>query len=135
MKLNREQNDSSIKYIEDVLENWEQWQTHHSKLTKAMKDLISFAKELTIDIERLRAEVSVKRKLLDKCVDLEDKIKADTVRKMRDRFSSLLSEEYRKYTPEGADQYFKNGAYMMRAIADRLIIVIAKEMLEDNNND
>lgn len=55
---------------------------------------------------------------------------ADTVRKMRDRFSSLLSEEYRKYTPEGADQYFKNGAYMMRAIADRLIILIAKEMLE-----
>ena len=58
---------------------------------------------------------------------------ADTVRKMQERFSSLLSEEYRKYTPEGADQYFKNGAYMMRAIADRLIILIAKEMLEGEN--
>lgn len=68
MELNREQSDSSIKYIEDVLENWEQWQTHHSKLTNAMKDLISLANKLTEENERLRAKgewISVKDRMPD----------------------------------------------------------------------
>ena len=41
--------------------------------------------ELTEENARLRAEVSVKKKLLDKCVSIEDKVRADTVRKMKDR--------------------------------------------------
>lgn len=57
-------------------------------------------------------------------------LRADTVRKMQERFSTLLEKEYKQYTPEGADHYFKNGSYMMWGVAERAMHQIAKEMLE-----
>lgn len=46
-------------------------------------------KELTEENERLKSEVSVKKKLLDKCVDPEDRVRADTVK----RFAERLKKE------------------------------------------
>jgi hypothetical protein len=57
--------------------------------------------------------------------------RADTVKKMQERFSNLLEKEYKQYTPDGADHYFKNGSHMMWSIADRVFNQIAKEILED----
>ena len=77
-------------------------------------DALSLIKELTEENERLRAEVSVKKKLLDKCVDLEDRVKADTVRKMQERLN---------------DTKFKfDGTYYIYA---ENVDQIAKEMLEE----
>ena len=42
-------------------------------------------KQLNEENESLTAEVSVKKKLLDKCVDLEDRVRADTVREFAER--------------------------------------------------
>ena len=58
---------------------------------------------------------------------------ADTVKKMQESFSNLLEKEYKQYTPDGADHYFKNGSHMMWSIADRVFNQIAKEMLEGSN--
>lgn len=58
---------------------------------------LALIRELTEENERLRAEVSVKKKLLDKCEERFSSIKADTVRKMLQRIKedalsvSLLS--------------------------------------------
>lgn len=70
--------------------------------------------------ERLRAEVSVKKKLLDKCVDLEDKVKADTVRKMQERLKETLKKNY----PQRCGECF-----MER------VDQIAKEMLEGEKGE
>lgn len=73
--------------------------------------------ELTEENERLRAEVSVKKKLLDKCVDLEDKVKADTLREMQDRLTRCIGT----YTNK---DFVYVGAWFA------LIDQIAKEMVE-----
>jgi glucose-6-phosphate-specific signal transduction histidine kinase len=74
---------------------------------------LSLIKELTEENERLRAEVSVKKKLLDKCVDLEDKVKADTVRKMHSEIEARC---------------IKGGIYP--AFVARTIDQIAKEIID-----
>lgn len=73
-------------------------------------------KKLSEENERLRAEVSVKKKLLDKNVDIEDKVKADTVRKMQ----ALLNDTKFKF---GSDYY----------IYANNVDIIAKEMLEGDD--
>ncbi len=72
---------------------------------------------LTEENERLRAEVSVKKKLLDKCVDLEDKVKSDTVSELQTRFAI----HYGTYTDKD-----------MTPITEvfRLLDQIAKELME-----
>ena len=55
---------------------------------KQFEDCAEDRAKLTEENERLRAEVSVKKKLLDKCVDLEDNVRADTVRKMQERLKA-----------------------------------------------
>jgi hypothetical protein len=67
-------------------------------------------KRLTEENERLKAEVSVKKKLLDKCVDLEDRVKADTVREFAERLKAICWGEI--ISPSTIDR-------------------IAKEILED----
>lgn len=47
-------------------------------------------KRLTEENERLKAEVSVKKKLLDKCVDLEDRVKDDTVKRFAEKLEITL---------------------------------------------
>ena len=79
--------------------------------------LKDYIKELTKENERLRAEVSVKKKLLDKSVDLEDKVKADTVRKMQER----LGEHFVEHNE------VKYGGGLVHKVLDK----IAKEMTTD----
>lgn len=57
------------------------FETATNQILKTLKS--DFAKEN----ERLKSEVSVKKKLLDKCVDLEDRVKADTLNDMQTRFA------------------------------------------------
>ena len=80
-------------------------------------DALSLIKELTEENERLRAEVSVKKKLLYKCVDLEDRVKADTVRKMQERLKAKANE----------NETFPYGGYIHFDDIDP----IAKEMLTE----
>ena len=91
-----------------------------------MLDALSLIKELTKENERLRAEVSVKKKLLDKSVDLEDKVKADTVRKM------LEMVKRRAYTIGNS---YANGetVIIQYCISPQALDQIAKEMLEDGH--
>lgn len=90
------------------------------------------------EVERLQDEADrYKRYYFNHCFDelranVEADVRAETVRKMAEKFSSILEKEYRENTPEGADYYFKNGALMMWSIADRVFAQIAKEMLEDS---
>lgn len=74
--------------------------------------------ELREENERLRAEVSVKKKLLDKCVDLEDRVRADTVRKMQERLKKAFNFGH---------------TILEKSICD-IIDHIAKEMLEGKND-
>ena len=107
----------------------------------AVVDALSLINELTEENERLKSvEFTcgfVKPHKVLECPIFDEIVRAeaDTVREMKERFSSLLEKEYKEYTPEGADQYFKNGSYMMWSIADRVFHQIAKEMLEDRNEE
>lgn len=71
------------------------------------------------EIERLRAEVSVKKKLLDRCVDLEDRTRADNVSEIKTRFAM----NYGTYTDKD-----------MTPITEVFMLLdqIAKEMVEVN---
>lgn len=136
--LYREQSDSSIKYIEDVLENWEQWQTHHSKLTKAMKDLISFAKQLTDENERLRETTDNELRYTKELVETLHKVheeqvqkaKADTVRKIIEDIATLLEANWND---------IQHGAYWLTngcCIPLReLLKNVEKKYVEEENND
>ena len=137
----------SIKYIEDVLENWENWQSHHKALTKALRDALSLINELTEgkydiecsynslkkDNERLHASCT---ELERKCASLNDEIeslkdsnehlavflaeaKADTVQKMQER---IKAEKF---------HHKDFGDLVYLADIDR----IANEMLEGENDN
>jgi hypothetical protein len=80
-----------------------------------MRDALSLIKELTEENERLRAEVSVKKKLLDKCVDLEDKVKACTVKKMQEMVY------------EFADDLNTIDAYIIKEMIDQIAKVLIGE--------
>lgn len=76
MNLNEIQVKKSIDYIEDVLENWTMWQTHHYNLTQAMRDILSFVKELTTqnvqlrcDTKRLNKENEELRSIIDEAIE------------------------------------------------------------------
>ena len=64
----------------------------HSCWTELSNATLSLIRELTEDKKRLKAEVSVKKKLLDKCVSIEDKVRADTVRKMQERLKAAIDQ-------------------------------------------
>ena len=51
------------------------------------EDALDLIQKLTEKNKRLKAEVSVKRKLLTRCSNLVDSIKADTVQNMQTRFA------------------------------------------------
>lgn len=101
-------------------------------------------KELTEENERLRAEnealaisevkeCEISQMLVYRIRDKHPAVMAvisDIVNKMQERFLSLLEKEYKTYTPEGADHYFKNGSYMMWGIAERVFSQVANELLE-----
>lgn len=89
---------------------------------RLMRDAVSVIRELTEENGRLRAEVSVKKKLLDKCVDLEDKVRADTVKEMQNRIAQSIGT----YTKESYVY-----VYAWFALIDK----IAEEMLEGNNDN
>ena len=74
--------------------------------------------DMNAENERLRAEISVKKKLLDKSVEVEDKVKADTVRKMQERLLKRFGDD--------SNRVFSN--YNIHRYIDQ----IAKEMLEGN---
>ena len=82
---------------------------------------------LTEENERLRAEVSVKKKLLDKGVDLDDKVKADTVRKMQKRFAQAICDN----TYPDFDKAGKPINVWKATTGYDVLDQIAKEMLED----
>lgn len=82
-------------------------------------------KELTEENEKLRAEVSVKKKLLDKCVDLEDGVRADTVRKMQSAIKKYYSQP--RYQPTRKNP---NKHTMIEHLFN-VIDLTAKEILED----
>ena len=112
MELNRDQ---IVKALEHCINDATCEQCNLSPSTCHIEeDAIALIKELTEENERLRAEVSVKKKLLDKCVDLEDKVRADTVRKMQVEINKTLSA------------LCKGDVSEIRRIVDQ----IAKEMLE-----
>ena len=46
MEHNRENIKQNIEYLEYVLENWTNWQTHHTKLTQALRDTLALVKDL-----------------------------------------------------------------------------------------
>ena len=79
-----------------------------------MIDALALVRELAEDVKRLEAEVSVKKKLLDKCEERFSSIKADTVNKM--------------YI-EIKERCFKGGIYP--AFVARTIAEVAKELLEE----
>lgn len=109
------------KFSQDVawLKNYiKELTEENEKLTINMNAYGLTAKNLGEDNERLRAEVSVKKKLLDKCIDLEDKVRADTVRKMQER----LTLEF--------DRFHKSN-FMTPEVRQWIINQIAKEMLEE----
>ena len=87
-----------------------------------MRDAASVIRELAEENGRLRAEVSVKKKLLDKCIDLEDKVRADTVMEMQNRIAQSIGT----YTKESYVY-----VYAWFALIDK----IAEEMLEGNNDN
>ena len=76
MERNRKQIEKSIDYVEDVLENWTMWQTHHNNLTQVMRDVLSLIKELTEENERLRKNLETfkgKQKSLQKQIEVLSK--------------------------------------------------------------
>ena len=86
MELNKQQIEKSINYVEDVLENWTMWQTHHNNLTQAMRDILSLVKELTEENERLR---EICKPPIARNIDiLKANTKIDTVRKMQERLKA-----------------------------------------------
>ena len=46
MEHNRENIKQNIEYLEYVLNNWTNWQTHHMKLTQALRDTLALVKDL-----------------------------------------------------------------------------------------
>lgn len=56
MELNREQIEKSKDYVEDVLKNWALWQTHHSKLTQSMRDMLVLIEVYEQEIKELTEE-------------------------------------------------------------------------------
>lgn len=60
MELKKQQIEKSIDYVEDVLENWTMWQTHHNNLTQAMRDILSCVKELTANVAKWEEECDLR---------------------------------------------------------------------------
>ena len=126
-ELNREQ---IIKALENWVKNYDGNALDFTILCNALALITSqeqMIKELGEENDRLMRE----KKAL-KCVvaTARTQAKADTVRKMQERFTILLKKEFDKNTPEDASFYFKNGSIMMWGIANRVFAQIAKEMLE-----
>ena len=131
--------EEAIKHARDTAENrtdlCEECRAEHEQLAEWLEELVRLREEN----ERLKSvEFTcgfIKPHKVLECPIFDEivKAKADTVREMQERFSSLLEEEYRTYTPEGASDFFKNGSYMMWTIAERVLSQIAKEILEDND--
>lgn len=98
------------------------------------RNALSLIKELTEENERLRGCVMSEEQVRNIANETIQQgifiIKADTVRKMQERFLKLLEKEHRLYTPEDADYMFKNGSIMMWSVAERVFRQIAKEMEE-----
>lgn len=70
MELNCEQIEQSKDYIEDVLKNWALWQTHHSKLTQSMRDILVLIEVYEQKIKELTKE---NESLLARNFDLSEK--------------------------------------------------------------
>ena len=82
---------NSLSLIKELTQANEQLGESYEHLEKTKDELLAERSRLTEENERLRAEVSVKKKLLDKCVDLEDKVRADTVRAFAERLKKYYS--------------------------------------------
>lgn len=147
MELNREQIEKSKDYVEDVLKNWALWQTHHSKLTQSMRDMLVLIevyeqkiKELTKENEELRVENkllesqyetmydSVENTLRAEIADCgtsckwcENKVKADTVEKL---LECAIENAVCKDNDDGTERLF---------ISIPKLREIAKQMSEGNN--
>ena len=84
----------TIDYLEGILDNWGAWQSHHIKLSRALRDTINLVKELTTENERY------KRYYLNHEYDkMEADIKACTVKEMQLRLAEKMIDniEGRKF--------------------------------------
>ncbi|MBR2388260.1 MAG: hypothetical protein IKB02_05775 [Clostridia bacterium] len=124
------QQDEQIFQLENRLKECENGYagTLHLESCK-LHDAEEKVKELTEENERLKSEVSVKKKLLDKCVDLEDRVRADTVREMQERFKELMGNEYTSCGFCNAEGYWSVNT--VRNNIDR----IADEILNENTEE
>ena len=82
MKPNREQIINTLKSINSN-STWCILSSNGEWLEVSFLDIVDLVMELVAENERLKAEVSVKKKLLDKCVSIEDKARADIVHRMQ----------------------------------------------------
>lgn len=69
------EHNESIKYIEDVLKNWEQWQTHHKILMKS--DALSIITELTENNEYLKTQLTATEAMLSEYRSENERLKED----------------------------------------------------------
>ena len=119
--------EQTVKDLQEVVDNYSgSWQRFN-----VLDNALALIKELTEENEQWRNDWERNQSQWEEAYE---KIETDTVKKMQERFSSLLEKEYKQYTPDGADHYFKNGSHMMWSIADRVFNQIAKEILEEANN-
>lgn len=122
MELNREQ---VIKDLQEIVDNYSgSWQRFN-----VLDNALTLIKELTEENSRCVVfrgeEGSLKINLPEELLGHPDPVgdkgicgcykqcQAGTVKKMQESFSNLLEKEYKQYTPDGADHYFKNGSHMM----------------------
>ena len=71
------EHNESIKYIEDVLKNWEQWQTHHKILMKSLRDALSIITELTENNEYLKTQLTATEAMLSEYRSENERLKED----------------------------------------------------------
>ena len=85
------EHNESINYIEDVLENWEKWQTHHKGLTEALKGVLSYIDSQDRKIEALAENRKCLALLIDE-VEKEKKELFDENKRLTEKQEKLMQE-------------------------------------------
>ena len=103
MKRIIDSKESAVEYIQTILTDWSNWQTHHTNLVQALQILLNDNKELTEENERLRAENAqiIKEAVFSPMERAHNTlaVRADTVKKMlRGRFLRTLKRACRLWT-------------------------------------
>lgn len=85
-ELNREDIEKSVDYLNNVLLNWDLWQTHHRRLTQAVGEVLALIKSQEERIKELAEE------------------RANTIREMQKRLTNFFeADDFVRYNEVDAD--------------------------------